>query len=209
MRGLAAGSASATRRSHGKARTHALAALPVRPARYPVALKLGRQSKSNWKLGHSGSKQASTSPAQRNASRPDSDDQHPLQMPLILRSRATSAGSRFISTGILTSGLFAAGGAVVFSARWCVRAVAGWNVQREITTIVESIPIRDRMSGCFPCAVKKETRWPRSARSVYVPMARYATLSSRVTGRISGVAVQTARQACQAHLRIRLELKSR
>jgi hypothetical protein len=46
----------------------------------------------------------------------NSDDQHPLQMALILRSRATSAGSRFISTGILTSGLVVAC-AVVFGAR--------------------------------------------------------------------------------------------
>jgi hypothetical protein len=42
--------------------------------------------------------------------------QHPLQMPLILRSSATSAGSRFGSTGILASGLVVAAGAVLFGA---------------------------------------------------------------------------------------------
>jgi hypothetical protein len=78
----------------------------------------------------------------------NNDDQHPLQMPLILRSRATSAGSRFISTGILMSAFFVAADAVVFGAR-CVRAATGWIVQSEITTIVESIPMIGRMSGAF------------------------------------------------------------
>ena len=41
--------------------------------------------------------------------------QHPRQMPLILRSRATSAGSRFFSGGMLAR--FAAGGAVFFAVR--------------------------------------------------------------------------------------------
>jgi hypothetical protein len=41
--------------------------------------------------------------------------QHPRQMPLILRSRATSAGSRFFSGGMFTR--FAAAGAVFVGVR--------------------------------------------------------------------------------------------
>jgi hypothetical protein len=41
--------------------------------------------------------------------------QHPRQIPLILRSRATSAGSRFFSGGMLAP--FAAAGAVLFGVR--------------------------------------------------------------------------------------------